>query len=43
MEMAAEGCFNPAIAARFALADHAAAMNLAFSGKAAGRVVLLME
>lgn len=43
MEMAAEGCFNPAIAARFTLADYAAAMNLAFSGRAAGRVVLVME
>lgn len=43
MEMAVEGCFTPAIARRFALADYAEAMNLAFSGKAAGRVVLVME
>ena len=43
MEMAAEGCFTPAIARRFALTDYAEAMNLAFSGKAAGRVVLVME
>ena len=43
IEMAGEGCFTPAIAARFALADYAEAMNLAYSGTAAGRVVLVMD
>lgn len=42
MELAGEGHFHPAIAARFALEDYVAAMDLAFSGKAAGRVVLEM-
>ncbi|MCW1402656.1 NADPH:quinone oxidoreductase family protein [Novosphingobium sp. MW5] len=43
MELAGEGHFHPAIAARFPLEDYAAAMDLAFSGKAAGRVVLEMR
>lgn len=43
IELAGEGSFVPAIAARYPLADYAAAMNAAFSGKAAGRVVLTME
>lgn len=43
MELAGQGIFNPAIAARFPMKDYAAAMAEAFSGKAAGRVVLLME
>ncbi|GGC05362.1 NADPH:quinone oxidoreductase [Novosphingobium endophyticum] len=43
MELAGEGKFNPAIAARHAITDYVAAMNEAFSGTAAGRVVLLME
>lgn len=42
MELAGEGVFTPAIAACHPLADYAAAMNAAFSGKAAGRVVLTM-
>jgi NADPH2:quinone reductase len=42
MELAGEGIFTPAIAERYPLADYAAAMNAAFSGKAAGRVVLTM-
>lgn len=42
MELAGEGHFSPAIAERHPLAGYAAAMNSAFSGKAAGRVVLLM-
>lgn len=42
MELAGEGRFTPAIAARYPLADYAEAMNAAFSGKAAGRVVLVM-
>jgi len=42
IEMAGEGCFTPAIAARFPLSDYAAAMDLAFSGKAAGRVLLVI-
>lgn len=43
IELAGEGSFAPAIAARYPLADYPAAMNAAFSGKAAGRVVLTME
>lgn len=43
MALAGEGIFSPVIAERFALADYAAAMNTAFSGSAAGRVVLLMD
>lgn len=43
MELAGKGIFKPAIAARFAMKDYAAAMDEAFSGQAAGRVVLLME
>ena len=43
MELAGEGAFSPAIAERYPLKDYAAAMNAAFSGKAAGRVVLVME
>lgn len=43
MELAGQGRFRPAIAARYPLADYAAAMDAAFSGKAAGRVVLVMQ
>lgn len=43
MELAGEGVFSPAIAQRFALEDYAAAMDAAFSGRPAGRVVLVME
>lgn len=43
MELAGEGIFSPAIASRYPLDEFAKAMNEAFSGKAAGRVVLLME
>ena len=43
MALAAQGIFNPAVAARYPLADYAQAMNDAFSGKRAGRVVLVME
>jgi NADPH:quinone reductase len=42
LEMAGQGVFAPAIAARYPLRDFAAAMNAAFSGKAAGRIVLAM-
>lgn len=42
MELAGQGVFNPAIAARYPIEDYARAMNEAFSGKAAGRIVLLM-
>ena len=42
MELAGEGRFSPAIAERHPLAGYAAAMHSAFSGKAAGRVVLTM-
>lgn len=41
IELAGDGLFSPAIAARYPIADYAAAMNAAFSGKAAGRIVLL--
>ncbi|MGE4307189.1 MAG: NADPH:quinone oxidoreductase family protein [Novosphingobium sp.] len=43
MELAGEGIFSPAIAERHAIEDYAAAMNAAFSGKAAGRIVLKMD
>jgi NADPH2:quinone reductase len=43
MALAAQGIFKPAIAARYPLEDYAPAMNDAFSGKRAGRVVLVME
>lgn len=43
LEMAGQGVFRPAIAARYPLRDFAAAMNAAFSGKAAGRIVLTMD
>ncbi len=42
MELAGLGNFHPAIAARYPMAEYARAMNEAFSGKAAGRVVLEM-
>ncbi|HMP56701.1 MAG TPA: NADPH:quinone oxidoreductase family protein [Novosphingobium sp.] len=40
--MIAEGRVTPAIARRYPLEDFAAAMNEAFAGKAAGRIVLVM-
>jgi NADPH2:quinone reductase len=43
MELAGQGIFNPAIAARYPIGDYARAMNEAFSGKAAGRIVLVMD
>ncbi|MEY4720661.1 MAG: hypothetical protein RIQ46_386 [Pseudomonadota bacterium] len=43
MALAGQGIFHPAIAERYAIADFAPAMEAAFSGKAAGRVVLLMD
>lgn len=43
MELAGRGIFKPAIAARFPMKDFAMAMDEAFSGQAAGRVVLVME
>lgn len=43
MELAGQGIFKPAIAARFAMKDFVTAMDEAFSGQAAGRVVLVME
>lgn len=42
MELAGEGIFSPAIAARYPIEEYATAMNEAFSGKTAGRVVLVM-
>lgn len=43
MALAAEGHFHPAIAARHPIEDYVAAMEAAFSGKAAGRIVLTMD
>jgi NADPH:quinone reductase len=43
VEMVEAGAVKPAIARRYPLSDYAAAMNEAFSGKAAGRIVLVME
>jgi NADPH2:quinone reductase len=43
MELAGQGIFNPAIAARFPMKDFVIAMDEAFSGRKAGRVVLLMD
>jgi len=43
LAIGATGVLKPAIAARYPIADYAAAMNEAFSGKAAGRVLLVME
>lgn len=43
MELAGQGIFHPAIAARFPMKDFVTAMDEAFSGQAAGRVVLMME
>ncbi len=42
-EMVRAGVVRPAIAKRYPLADYAEAMNAAFNGKEAGRIVLLME
>jgi NADPH2:quinone reductase len=41
-ELAAQGVIRPAIAARYGMADFARAMNAAFSGKAAGRILMVM-
>ena len=43
LELAGMGTFHPAIAARYPIEDFARAMNEAFSGKVAGRVVLEMR
>jgi len=43
MALAGDGLFLPLIAERFAKEDYAAAMNAAFSGGAAGRVVLMFD
>ena len=43
MELAGRGIFRPAIAARHPIEDYARAMHEAFSGQAAGRVVLVMD
>lgn len=42
VDLAGQGAFTPAIAARYPLRDYAAAMKAAFSGKAAGRILLTM-
>ncbi len=42
-ELAAQGVIRPAIAARYGIADYARAMNEAFSGKAAGRILMVMD
>lgn len=41
-DMVAKGLVSPAIAARYPIEDYATAMNEAFAGKAAGRIVLVM-
>lgn len=41
-ELAAQGVIQPAISARYPLHDYARAMDEAFSGRAAGRILLLM-
>jgi NADPH:quinone reductase len=43
MGLVKQGVVNPIIARRYRVQDYAAAMNEAFSGKAAGRIVLVME
>lgn len=43
MELAGQGLFRPAIAQIYPLEDYAKAMDEAFSGKAAGRIVLAMN
>lgn len=42
MALAEKGLFHPAIAARYPIEEYARAMEEGFSGKAAGRVVLVM-
>lgn len=42
-EMVRAGVVKPAIARRYPLAEYAEAMNAAYGGKEAGRIVLLME
>ncbi len=42
-EMVRAGVVKPAIARRYALADYAEAMNAAYGGKEAGRIVLRMD
>ncbi|MFA7588473.1 MAG: NADPH:quinone oxidoreductase family protein [Novosphingobium sp.] len=42
-ELAAQGLIRPAIASRYSIEDYVTAMNEAFSGKAAGRVVVVMD
>ncbi|MDE2301339.1 MAG: NADPH:quinone oxidoreductase family protein [Sphingomonadales bacterium] len=41
-EMAESGLVRPAIAGRYAMADYVRAMDQAFSGKAAGRILMVM-
>lgn len=43
MELVKQGVVKPIIARRYRMEDYAAAMNDAFSGKAAGRIVLVMR
>lgn len=43
MELAQDGIFSPAIAERFPITEYAAAMDVAFGGRAAGRIVITME
>jgi len=43
LELAAQGVLSPAIAARYPITDFVSAMEAAFSGKLAGRVLLTME
>lgn len=43
LDLAGKGVFTPAIAERYPLRDFVAAMNAASSGRAAGRIVIVMD
>ena len=43
LELAGEGVLTPAIAEHYPLRDFVQAMNAAFAGKAAGRILLDMD
>lgn len=43
LELASEGILSPAIAERYSIRDFVPAMNAAFAGKAAGRILLEMD
>jgi NADPH:quinone reductase len=43
LKMVDEGAVQPAIARRYRIEDYAEAMHMAFEGKEAGRVILVMD